>query len=455
MLFIEASGNTDISYLKRMIRLGADIKRKGAAALVKAVSSNNYETAEYLFENGAELISVSKKGTPLLYLALKNSNHKMAKLLLENGEDIDVKYKGISALHSAVINNNIKQVSFLIEYGAYLDIKDEDNKTPIEYAYTKGYVEIEKLLAEYGADESLKFVIRNRLKNIPPPPRKVAFDIRYFLKWQPGSRASTVIFFIMLVLLLFISESLFSWTESLKLLLGKTETAEGEVHSSEDGMVSYSFSVEDKYIEDSAWGSWRQGQAVKVYYLKSLPEISRISGTSNIKLIDFFIMILPVTLLMIFVQYKSRTKKGKKINRIKVLKKGKITDAAVIKNKEITYEWYKCHYKYADDDREVTEDFDYIKSNLSKSRGLRGDSLPLLYIKTRQKKVSLLTDTLIKEMGVKSKIVCRKGKWCLKPLILNNYKAFIHILFRYFLAAGIGFFILLSVWNVLLVALGI
>ncbi len=458
MLFIQAGTSNDISYLKRAILLGADIKKKGGAVLINAVSSNNYDTAEYLFENGAELKSLSKKSTPLLFIALKKNNLKMTKLLLENGEDIDVKYKGRSGLHTAVLDNNIKQVSFLIEYGAFLDMKDEDNKTAIEHAFKKGYTEIEKLLIDYGAEESSKYVIRNRLKNISPPPRKVAFDIRFFLKWQPGNRAITIIFFILVVVFLLLSESESHWLESIQLLLGENLTAEGIVYYLEDGMVSYEFGTEGENIRDSSFdlfNEWEQGRTVTVYYLRDNPEISRVSGTSNMKWFDFLIIMIPMTLIFIFSLYKSRTKKGKKINRIKVLKKGKIADASVINNKEITYEWYKCFYKYVDDDKEAVEDFDYIKSNLSKTRGLHGESLPLLYIRTKQKIVSLLTDTLIKEMGVKSKIVCRKGKWSLKPEIIKSNNAFIFMLFRYLLSAGIGFSLLLCAWNILLVVLGI
>lgn len=100
-------------------------------------------------------------GEVLLSQAIGNWNIDMVELLLRNGADPNIKVWEGSLLHLAIdisvertknnddiLEDDISIIKLLVEYGADISIKDDEGKTPYEFA--KNYhIPAEKYLAQF------------------------------------------------------------------------------------------------------------------------------------------------------------------------------------------------------------------------------------------------------------------------------------------------------------------
>ncbi|GFU57296.1 hypothetical protein NPIL_316821, partial [Nephila pilipes] len=164
-----------------MIQHGADVNDlcHGQTPLYLAVKKNDFEMAEILIHNRADIEAENKPGLRLLCQAVRNNNKEMVKLLLKCGADInaegclplatainfglndiaeillknekiDIDNYGIdgnSLLHIAALRGNCFIVELLLEKGVSVDaVNLSDKISPLHCAADAGYVEIVKTL---------------------------------------------------------------------------------------------------------------------------------------------------------------------------------------------------------------------------------------------------------------------------------------------------------------------
>ncbi len=73
---------------------------------------------------------------PLL-IEEKPQAEERLKLFLAHGVDINAKHKrekGATALHSMVVNGSVENIKLLLKHGAKADVKDDEGRTPLEWA---------------------------------------------------------------------------------------------------------------------------------------------------------------------------------------------------------------------------------------------------------------------------------------------------------------------------------
>jgi len=171
--FVDAARRNDIIKMEQALNNGADINgltKQGESALTSAlaISANPYscQAVVYLLKNGANPNLQGRneqeeglKGTPLHILMLRNgdlfsggldSEKKYMDLLLKQlikaGADIDAaRYSdGKTPLHIAVIWKNFVGAKLLIDAGAKNSVKDNNGKTPLDYAQSADMIDLLK-----------------------------------------------------------------------------------------------------------------------------------------------------------------------------------------------------------------------------------------------------------------------------------------------------------------------
>lgn len=97
-----AATHGQMEIAKLLIRLGADVNRKGGvsggSALNQAASAGHIDLVHLLLSSGAEL-DVSEPERNPLFSAIYGGHFEVAKLLIEHGIDIHVQYNGDSMKH--------------------------------------------------------------------------------------------------------------------------------------------------------------------------------------------------------------------------------------------------------------------------------------------------------------------------------------------------------------------
>jgi ankyrin repeat protein len=151
------NNNRNIEIIQLLLNKGADVNIQslniGTTALLCACSNDDTEIIKLLLDNDAELnVKNSQNFTPLHH-ACRNNNIEIVKLFLKKNIEVNIQdiSVGNSPLIYACINDNIEMVKILLEYGAEVNIKNNENQTPLHYAYQHNNRELRKLLVDAGA----------------------------------------------------------------------------------------------------------------------------------------------------------------------------------------------------------------------------------------------------------------------------------------------------------------
>jgi uncharacterized protein len=92
-----AAGEGNISAIKHLLKMGADINLRGGAfeagPIMYAVSDGHLEAAEYLLAHGARMETDEPFRNPL-FSAVYNDNLAMAQMLVREGIDFRIRYTG-------------------------------------------------------------------------------------------------------------------------------------------------------------------------------------------------------------------------------------------------------------------------------------------------------------------------------------------------------------------------
>jgi len=136
--------------------------------VVAALAGRHFQTAKFLYHNGAHLDVRGKFGNTLLHSAAWYGDHETVQVLLDCKVDVNTRRDaGRAPLHDAFSGNGFKRihnvvpslpdiVQLLLEHGADANMRALDNSTPLQAAMGNGSVEIVRMLLEHGASVGAK-----------------------------------------------------------------------------------------------------------------------------------------------------------------------------------------------------------------------------------------------------------------------------------------------------------
>ena len=130
--------------------------------LVVALSTGQFQMANFLYDNGADVNVTGHNGHTLLHAAALYGDFELAQVLFKYRADINARdVDGMTPLHTAsrgvggvpsidpLSLSNVARL--LLEHGADINARDNQGSTPLHLATQYGRVEVVRVLLEYGA----------------------------------------------------------------------------------------------------------------------------------------------------------------------------------------------------------------------------------------------------------------------------------------------------------------
>ena len=143
--------NSNIETAQWLIKMGADVN-KGKLKdyyIIAAARENNKEMAELLIANGLDIDTTNPDSETALDRAVIENNTEAVKWLFELGAKMEKgKHSKWYPLIAVRDYNNKEMLEILIANGADLNVKNDQGKTPLDFAKTE---EMQQLLIKYGA----------------------------------------------------------------------------------------------------------------------------------------------------------------------------------------------------------------------------------------------------------------------------------------------------------------
>ncbi len=137
--------------------------------LIDALMENNLSLLHYWLREVPEVISeTDSRGNPLLRHAVDLGSPEAVRLVLESGADPQyASDDGYTSLHSAIDRNSdhAEVMALLLSAGADVNARGINDWTPLHLAAARGRLDLIELLAEAGAD----FSIRTRIDDFATP----------------------------------------------------------------------------------------------------------------------------------------------------------------------------------------------------------------------------------------------------------------------------------------------
>ena len=190
----KAAARGDTASIRELLEAGADVDERdgdGRTPVMTATRGNNVDAVRVLIEAGADIdIRDDRLDNPFLYAgaeglldilrlciaagadpaltnrfggtalipASERGHVEVVRELLTNS-DVDVDHinnLGWTALLEAIVlsNGDVRHqqvVQLLVDHGADIFIADKDGVTPLEHARSRGFIEIERILATAAA----------------------------------------------------------------------------------------------------------------------------------------------------------------------------------------------------------------------------------------------------------------------------------------------------------------
>jgi ankyrin repeat protein len=153
-----ASLHGQLDIMRWLLDHGADANTRSVyhiTPLIKAAHATHLEAIQVLLEHNADINSQDINGKTALCWVLGLSEGKavdMVRRLLEHGADPNIRDNDHkSPLHRASSRGQLEVARLLLSYGAKVDEKDKSDRTPFQMAASNGYDEMTKLLVDHGA----------------------------------------------------------------------------------------------------------------------------------------------------------------------------------------------------------------------------------------------------------------------------------------------------------------
>lgn len=128
-----------------------------ALCLLDALEDQNLDSLRILLQrhNANPNAIVLEKNVAPIHLVIGMENSRLAEqatsLMLQHGADPNLRSdeEGMTPLHVAANMGRARLVEMLLKAGGNMGLKDDDLKTPVEYAIEEGHFEVVKLLQNY------------------------------------------------------------------------------------------------------------------------------------------------------------------------------------------------------------------------------------------------------------------------------------------------------------------
>ncbi|KAI2500194.1 hypothetical protein MHU86_14269 [Fragilaria crotonensis] len=135
---------------------------EGNTSLHVACSAGNFLVARYLLNQRADADAENVHKQRPIHIACSNLQYEFLRLIVDRyGANVNVADRcGRTPLHKACMSTigitnalaSANVVRFLLDKGASVDVRDEDGKTPLLYAVSRGNIDGARLLLSYGAN---------------------------------------------------------------------------------------------------------------------------------------------------------------------------------------------------------------------------------------------------------------------------------------------------------------
>lgn len=152
----DAAHKGDIETVSRLLSSGVPVDEPGQNAetpLIAAVLARQDAVVELLLQRGADVMARNRGGFTPLHAAAYSGNASSARLLIDHGADIadHQNVSGSTPLIVAAEENNAEVGKVLIASGADVAVPDRDGSTALTAAWSKGQIEMVRLLKKNGA----------------------------------------------------------------------------------------------------------------------------------------------------------------------------------------------------------------------------------------------------------------------------------------------------------------
>lgn len=136
---LDAAKKGDLPRVQRLVTSEnincRDAQGRNSTPLHLAAGYNNFEVAEFLLENGADVNAQDKGGLIPLHNASSYGHLDIAALLIKHNTVVNATDKwGFAPLHEAAQKGRTQLCALLLAHGADAFMKNQENQTPIELA---------------------------------------------------------------------------------------------------------------------------------------------------------------------------------------------------------------------------------------------------------------------------------------------------------------------------------
>jgi ankyrin repeat protein len=125
--------------------------RTQRVALVAALLDGDYETAEQLIADGAD-VNAHDRGQCILRIVAERGEPRAVDLLLTEGASVDGPSVGLPPIMGAVLGGRLTTLQLLVAAGADVNFRTRGGMTPLLLALERGETDLAQELLRHGAD---------------------------------------------------------------------------------------------------------------------------------------------------------------------------------------------------------------------------------------------------------------------------------------------------------------